>query len=1246
MAPVTARRTPAAWLLAATLLAATTTGPRAQGSAQILLQEAFTGPTAASAVLTLNTAAPGFPCLTADPTGAPQSSTIPTCALAAPDPIGAGALRFTEVVEQQASGFVAATSLPTAQGLSITFTQYQYGGYGIGGPGNAGGADGIAFFLAVAPPHPQALGPQGGALGYAAAGSTPGLPGGWLGIGLDAFGNFSNPTFGNAACPVPAWAGFTPDAVTVRGPGHGTEGYCLLASSADENSPLGGGIPGATLRGDDRASAARRVRVDITPDNGLFGVYVDAGDGFELTVSGNLPDAYYDPTTGALVAGLPPRITFGFSASTGSATDIHEITDLTATTITGGVPVLGLTKTTTLAQNPQPGDGFSYVLTPRIDGAVAETEPLSLTVSDELPAGVSFAGGASGAAWTCLPTSPTAFTCRYGDGSPLAPGTVLPEISVPVVVDASVAPGTTIRNRATVLSADAAQPATAFVDVTIAAPPPPLEITTATLANGRVGTAYSASLAATGGIGARTWTLEAGALPDGLALSAAGTISGTPQTDGVALFTVRVTDAVNATATRALSIAVAPAPPPLVISTTSLPGGTVGLAYSATLAAAGGSGARSWTLETGALPVGLTLSPAGAITGTPISAGPFAFTVRVTDAANDTATQVLSITVAAPSLVITTTSLPSGTVGAAYAAPLAATGGTGARTWTLAAGGLPGGLVLSPVGAITGTPTTAGTSSFTVRVTDVAGATATRALSIAIAAVSADPVVITTTTLPAGEVGLTYGATLAATGGAPPLTWALRAGALPAGLTLSPAGVISGVPTSAGAFGVTIRATDGAGRFAQRSFVISVRLALDILTTSLPNGRAGAVYRAVLRHSGGLAPVTWTISAGTLPGGLALTADGVISGTPTAPGAYAFWVRAADALGGVAARRFVVTIVRAEKAYVAMQQSTCFVTPATPCPFALRAVELPSGRPVAIVSIPAAGLGARMLAAHPDGSRVFVVTDDFTAGPVLHEIDTTTDTVRRSLPIPATYGVPVLASDGTRLYSFARTPASAQGIGLVDIATFTYGVLSGAIGIGAGPLVVSPDGTTLYVAGLPGGSASARLLTIDVGTGTIARSLTLNYNGLLPGAITPGGGRVLLPYQFRNGAAERGMLDYRPLTNRVVGPIPSAGYLLHPTIPTPASLWAVEWGLPGGATVVNYSLLTDTLQRRVATSGIPDDLALNPARDLVYVLLRSAVLERIATSGGGATPVATLATGGFDTGTHLAIARAAPLPAP
>ena len=174
---------------------------------------------------------------------------------------------------------------------------------------------------------------------------------------------------------------------------------------------------------------------------------------------------------------------------------------------------------------------------------------------------------------------------------------------------------------------------------------------------------------------------------------------------------------------------------PLAVSTAALPGVGTATAYSQMLQAVGGRLGYTWALASGTLPAGLTLNAAtGLISGTPTTAGTSTFTVRVTDGAASTATASLSIVVTAP-LTISTASLPSGLVGSAYSATLAATGGTAPYTWSISAGTLPAGLSLNATtGAITGTPTTAVTSSVTFRVTDSAARTTTKALSIAITA--------------------------------------------------------------------------------------------------------------------------------------------------------------------------------------------------------------------------------------------------------------------------------------------------------------------------------------------------------------------------------------------------------------------------------------------------------------------------------------------------------------------------------
>lgn len=245
------------------------------------------------------------------------------------------------------------------------------------------------------------------------------------------------------------------------------------------------------------------------------------------------------------------------------------------------------------------------------------------------------------------------------------------------------------------------------------------------------------------------------------------------------------------------------------VTTTSLPGGAVGSAYSQTLAA-DGTPAITWTVDSGSLPDGLNLSAAGVISGTPTTAGTFNFTVKAAnlDGGN---TKALSIVVAPPIVppAVTTTSLPGGNIGAAYNQTLAATGDP-TITWDIAGGSLPGGLNLSAAGVISGTPTAMGTFNFTVKATN-GGGSATKALSIVVGSTPVVPVITIATEL-GGTVGVPYnqGYALTATGTAP-ITWSIISGALPDGLTLSAAGVISGTPTVAGTFNCTVKASNSAG---------------------------------------------------------------------------------------------------------------------------------------------------------------------------------------------------------------------------------------------------------------------------------------------------------------------------------------------------------------------------------------------------------------------------------------------------
>lgn len=147
--------------------------------------------------------------------------------------------------------------------------------------------------------------------------------------------------------------------------------------------------------------------------------------------------------------------------------------------------------------------------------------------------------------------------------------------------------------------------------------------------------------------------------------------------------------------------------------------------------------------------------------------------------------------------------------------------------------------------------------------------------------------------LASAQSNAAYTNTLAAQGGTGVYTWSITAGALPAGLTLSPSGTISGTPASSGTSNFTVRVTDSGSATAQQSFALLVTVPVTISPATLSTAKTGTAYNQQLAASGGGGgPYTFSINAGTLPPGLALSSSGLLSGTPTLAGSYNFTVRA------------------------------------------------------------------------------------------------------------------------------------------------------------------------------------------------------------------------------------------------------------------------------------------------------------------------------------------------------------------
>ena len=302
----------------------------------------------------------------------------------------------------------------------------------------------------------------------------------------------------------------------------------------------------------------------------------------------------------------------------------------------------------------------------------------------------------------------------------------------------------------------------------------------------------------------------------------------------------------------------------------------------------------TWTVTTG----GGTLASTTGLTNTYTapSAAVATATVTATSVFDATKSASTTITVNALPNFTSTGQLAQGFVGIAYSATLAATGGTGTRTYALAAGStLPAGLSLNATtGVISGVPTGSGSSTFAVSVTDSATKPVTATANFTLGVSMLQLVAPALPAVVAGNVYPTATYTAAFAQGA--VTYAVTAGALPAGLTLSSGGVLSGTPNSAGTASFTVTATDSIGQKASSAGSITVVSQLALASATLPTTQANGTFADFpLTATGGTAPYTYKVAAGSiLPAGLSLTGPGVITGTPTTPGSYSFGITATD----------------------------------------------------------------------------------------------------------------------------------------------------------------------------------------------------------------------------------------------------------------------------------------------------------------------------------------------------------------
>jgi large repetitive protein len=285
------------------------------------------------------------------------------------------------------------------------------------------------------------------------------------------------------------------------------------------------------------------------------------------------------------------------------------------------------------------------------------------------------------------------------------------------------------------------------------------------------------------------------------------------------------TDPNGADDTASVSSTVGTVSPIVITSPSPLPTMAVGVPFAFTFTATAGAGGYRWSHATGAgsglLPDGLSLSPDGALSGTPKGGPDSSFTVQVTDGIGGIALKSVAyhIALTLPLAISTPSPLPPGTVGVPYSVLFAATGGTGGYTWRIAHGGTPN-LSMSPGGVLSGTPTGSGDFSFGVEVTDSAGTSLDQPFALLV-----DPAplaIVTASPLPPGAVGVSYSYQLAATGGTGPYTWSLVRVSPGSPVSLSSSGQLTGTPTQEGVFDLTVMVADSANHSVQAVLVLDI----------------------------------------------------------------------------------------------------------------------------------------------------------------------------------------------------------------------------------------------------------------------------------------------------------------------------------------------------------------------------------------------------------------------------------------
>ncbi len=748
----------------------------------------------------------------------------------------------------------------------------------------------------------------------------------------------------------------------------------------------------------------------------------------------------------------------------------------------------------------------------------------------------------------------------------------------------------------------------------------------ATNSTGAVGVPFnSGTITVTGGTAPYTFSII-GTLPAGLTLNTStGVVSGTPAAPGT--FSIQVKDANGVPGSASCPFAIVSGPQ------ITCPAGAaqVGVAYSSGFAVTGGTPPYTFTIISGSLPPGLSLnSSTGAITGTPTAAGTYNFTAQVVDSQSSTATASCSIVVASKSPV--KLSCPTGTaqVGIAYSSALGATGGVSPYTFSILSGSLPPGLSLnSSTGAITGTPTTAATYTFTVQVMDSGGNTATGKCTIVVSAASTLALVCPART---AQVGIAYSSTLSPTGGVPPYTFSSISGSLPPGLSLNlSTGAITGTPTTAGTYNFSAQIVDSQGNAASASCSIVVASAtstpsttsLTLVPSSVPVGSSGpiAMTATVAPVSGSGTPTgTVTYFMGSTQIGAAATLSGGVGTFNYNPGSLAVGIYSITAVYS-GDSTFSASTSQAQT--LAISQTGPFAYVANQSSNNVSVINIPTGQVVSTIPV---GFGPWGTAISPDQKQVYVTnsggnsvsvinaasgsvvatipvgssplgvafTPDGTAAYVVNGvsnsvsvINTASQTVVATVPVqgdPAGVAM-ALTSNGTFAYV---TNSAANTVSVIAVESSPTVVQTIPVGSGPRGVAVAPNSSLVYIENEKGGTVSV----ISVATNTVTATIPVGANPIAA-AFTPDSS---FAYVANNASNTVSVIDTASAS--VVAAIAGFNNPVYIAITADGTLAYVT---NSGANVVSVvTTASNTIMGTVAVGSLPTGVALASAPQAIF----------------------------------------------